>query len=137
MLILDGVRSPESATRLRALGYKHAKFICSTEGINPEGPAKAKENQGLPKKTKAKVKKPAARKKAGKKPAPKPAKKPAKKAVRSKPKPIPPPQSALLDRIRTSLEDDKAEDIVTINLTDRSSLCDPGGDRVGPLHPAM
>jgi ribosome-associated protein len=36
----------------------------------------------------------------------------------------PPPQSALLDRIKTSLEDDKAEDIVTINLADRSSLCD-------------
>jgi ribosome-associated protein len=34
------------------------------------------------------------------------------------------PQSALLDRIKASLEDDKAEDIVTIDLADRSSLCD-------------
>ena len=30
----------------------------------------------------------------------------------------------MLKRIRTSLEDDKAEDIVTIDLDGRSSLCD-------------
>ncbi|HVZ27756.1 MAG TPA: ribosome silencing factor [Rhizomicrobium sp.] len=30
----------------------------------------------------------------------------------------------MLDRIKASLEDDKAEDIVTIDLADRSSLCD-------------
>jgi ribosome silencing factor RsfS/YbeB/iojap len=30
----------------------------------------------------------------------------------------------LLKRIRTSLEDDKAEEIVTIDLAGRSSLCD-------------
>ena len=30
----------------------------------------------------------------------------------------------MLDRIKTSLEDDKAEDIVTVNLAGRSSLCD-------------
>jgi ribosome-associated protein len=30
----------------------------------------------------------------------------------------------LLDRIKASLEDDKAEDIVTISLAGRSSLCD-------------
>jgi ribosome-associated protein len=35
-----------------------------------------------------------------------------------------PPDSDLLRRIVTSLEDDKAEDIVTINLAERSSLCD-------------
>ena len=34
------------------------------------------------------------------------------------------PQSALLKRIVTSLEDDKAEAIVTIDLEGRSSLCD-------------
>jgi ribosome-associated protein len=33
------------------------------------------------------------------------------------------PDTELLRRIKTSLEDDKAEDIVTINLVD-SSLCD-------------
>ena len=35
-----------------------------------------------------------------------------------------PTQSPLLARILSSLDDDKAEDIVTIDLTDRSSLCD-------------
>jgi ribosome-associated protein len=34
------------------------------------------------------------------------------------------PESELLKRIRTSLEDDKAEDIVSIDLAGRSSLCD-------------
>ena len=98
----------------------HAKFIAATEE-EALSPAKAK-------KTKAKVKKAAAKK--AKKPA---AKKPSRKpAAKSKPKPkksaapkkLPAPQSALLDRIKSSLEDDKAEDIVTINLADRSSLCD-------------
>ena len=74
-----------------------------------------------PAKTKAR-KSPA--KKAAKKPARKsPPKKPAKKAPKAA-KPVAPPASALLDRIKASLEDDKAEDIVTINLQDRSSLCD-------------
>ncbi|MEO7053842.1 MAG: ribosome silencing factor [Rhizomicrobium sp.] len=36
----------------------------------------------------------------------------------------PAPQSDLLKRIITSLEDDKAEAIVTIDLEGRSSLCD-------------
>ena len=87
---------------------------------------------------KAKAKKPAARKiakKAAKKPAKKAAgkstrkksgKKPAKKTA-PKAAPIrakPAPDSDLLRRVRTSLEDDKAEDIVTINLDGRSSLCD-------------
>ena len=35
-----------------------------------------------------------------------------------------PTQSPLLARILSSLDDDKAEDIVTIDLTGRSSLCD-------------
>jgi ribosome-associated protein len=77
----------------------------------------------------------------GKKPA-KVAKKAAKKAVKktakasprksTKPKvkkaaPQPrkaPPQSELLKRIVASLEDDKAEAIVAVNLEGRSSLCD-------------
>jgi ribosome-associated protein len=44
---------------------------------------------------------------------------PAKKTARSKP-----PQSDLIQRITASLEDDKAEDIVTIDMGGRSSLCD-------------
>ena len=35
-----------------------------------------------------------------------------------------PTESPLLARILSSLDDDKAEDIVTIDLTGRSSLCD-------------
>ncbi len=87
---------------------------------------------------KVKARKPAAKKpakksakKAAKKPAPKaPPKKPkknlsknpAKKAAKAAAKPA--PETVLLKRIRTSLEDDKAEDIVTVDLTGRSSLCD-------------
>jgi ribosome-associated protein len=92
----------------------HAKFDQSTE--ETLSPAKAK-------KTKAKVRKPAAKKTAKKPAAKKASKKPTAKS-KPKPKKAPAPQSALLDRIKASLEDDKAEDIVTINLADRSSLCD-------------
>ena len=35
-----------------------------------------------------------------------------------------PSETPLLARILTSLDDDKAEDLVTIDLTGRSSLCD-------------
>ncbi len=70
------------------------------------------------------AKKPAAKKPAAKKPA---AKKPAAKKPVAK-KVVPPakaaPQSELLKRILTSLDDDKAEDIVTIDLEGRSALCD-------------
>ena len=60
------------------------------------------------------------------KPAPKPAKKPAKKPkpVAQKAAPKAAPQSDLLKRILVSLDDDKAENIVTIDLEGRSSLCD-------------
>ena len=60
------------------------------------------------------------------KPAPKPAKKPAKKpkTVAQKAAPKAAPQSDLLKRILVSLDDDKAENIVTIDLEGRSSLCD-------------
>ena len=46
----------------------------------------------------------------------------AKKAVAAAPKPA--PQSELLKRILASLDDDKAENIVTIDLEGRTSLCD-------------
>jgi len=42
----------------------------------------------------------------------------------AKPRKAAPPESDLLKRIRASLEDDKAEEIVAIDLTGRSSLCD-------------
>jgi ribosome-associated protein len=66
-------------------------------------------------------------------PAPKPVKKPAKKPVKvaakkaAAPKAAPPKaaaQSDLLNRILVSLDDNKAENIVTIDLEGRSSLCD-------------
>ena len=71
-------------------------------------------------------------------PAPKPVKKTAKKPVKAAakkaaaPKAAPPkaaapkaaPQSDLLNRILVSLDDNKAENIVTIDLEGRSSLCD-------------
>ena len=69
----------------------------------------------LTRKTTKPAKKPAAKKPAAKKAAP--AKKTApKKALR--------PDSTLLSRILTSLDDDKAEGILTIDLEGRSSLCD-------------
>jgi ribosome-associated protein len=75
---------------------------------------------------KAKAAKPATRKSAKKavkkSPRKAAAKKPAK--AKAKAKKVAAPDSELLKRIRTSLEDDKAEDIVTINLEERSSLCD-------------
>jgi len=56
-------------------------------------------------------------------------KKAASKAVKKKapaPKPArkPPVQSDLLQRVLASLDDDKAENIVTIDLEGRSALCD-------------
>ena len=67
---------------------------------------------------KAKVAKPAAKK---------PAKKPVSKKVAIKKaanQPLYSVDDALLERIRTSLDDDKAEDIVTIAMDGRSSLAD-------------
>lgn len=58
------------------------------------------------------------------KPAKKPAKTAAKKAAAPKAAPKAAPQSDLLKRILVSLDDDKAENIVTIDLEGRSSLCD-------------
>jgi ribosome-associated protein len=67
-------------------------------------------------------------KKAVKKPVKKAAKKPVKKPAPKKPqKKIPAPKaqaSELMSRILASLEDDKAEQIVTIDLEGRSSLAD-------------
>ena len=81
----------------------------------------------------AKAKKPAAQSAKGKPaPAVKPAKAkapkkaPQKKAaapVKLAPAKVAPP-SELMQRIVASLEDDKAEDIVTVDLAGRSSLCD-------------
>ena len=80
---------------------------------------------------KAKAAKKAPAKKPAKKPVKKPTPKPVKKSVKKpSPKPVPkkvaapPTQSDLLKRILVSLDDDKAENIVTINLEGRSALCD-------------
>jgi len=92
----------------------------------------APKKAAAPKTAKKPAKKPAIKKvikKAVKKPAPKPSKKPARKPAR-KPAPKkltpakPAPQSVLLQRIITSLDDDQAADIVTIDLAGRSSICD-------------
>jgi ribosome-associated protein len=90
---------------------------------------------------KASAKKPVAKKtakKTAKKSAPKPAKKPVKKpakkpapkksaakaVVKAVARPVPAADPVLLKRIIASLEDDKAEEITTIDLGGRSSLCD-------------
>jgi ribosome-associated protein len=64
------------------------------------------------------VKRAAAKKKAAKKPAPK------KTARTTPPEVLAPLEESLLDRIRQSLDDDKAEDIVTIDMRGRSALVD-------------
>jgi ribosome-associated protein len=75
------------------------------------------------KKVASKAVKPAAKKtKAGAKAAKKPKKKPATPKVKAPAKAAPP--SDLMRRIVASLEDDKAEEIVTVDLAGRSSLCD-------------
>lgn len=73
------------------------------------------------KKAKTSAKKPSAKKAPAKKAAPKPARKPASKSA---PKKAAVPQSELLKRILASLDDDKAENIITIDLEGRSALCD-------------
>lgn len=68
-----------------------------------------------------------AKKKVAKKVAKAPTKKPSKKPAAKKAAAAPAkkaPQSALLERILSSLDDDKAENIVTIDLEGRSALCD-------------
>ena len=73
--------------------------------------------------TKSKAKAPA--KKAAAKTAKKPASKPARKpAPKSAPVRKAAPQSDLLKRILASLDDDKAENVITIDLEGRSALCD-------------
>jgi ribosome-associated protein len=81
------------------------------------GPTLTRKTTGAKKApAKAKAARPAA-KKSVKKPV-------SKKAAVKKAAPLPPEDVALLDRIRASLDEDKAEDIVTIPLVGRSSLTD-------------
>ena len=74
------------------------------------------------------AKKPSAKKPSTKKAIAKPAKKaPAKKvssAKKTAPKKTAPRDIEVLSRVLQSLDDDKAEEIVTIDLEGRSSLCD-------------
>jgi ribosome-associated protein len=74
----------------------------------------------LTRKTTKPAKKPAAKKPSAKKSARKRAA-PTKKSAPKKPRA---PETKLLSRILTSLDDDKAEQIATIDLEGRSSLCD-------------
>jgi ribosome-associated protein len=79
----------------------------------------SKPSKATPRKSAAAKPKPRAKPKPQAKPKPK------KTAKALAPKPAKPaPFSDLLKRIVTSLEDDKAEAIVTIDLEGRSSLCD-------------
>jgi ribosome-associated protein len=52
------------------------------------------------------------------------ARKAPKKAAPSKKKAAPAPETTLLSRILTSLDDDKAEEIATIDLKGRAAFCD-------------
>jgi len=70
----------------------------------------------LTRKTTKPAKKPAAKKSAAKKAAP--VKKPAPKKKASA------PETILLSRILKSLDDDKAEEVVSIDMDGHSSLCD-------------
>ncbi len=96
--------------------------------LTPKTAKKAtKKSAKKPVKTAAKkpvAKKPAAKKAAVKKIVKKPVKKPAKKIVPKVAKPQALENTELLQRIVTSLDDDKAEQIVSISLAGRSSLCD-------------
>ena len=100
---------PLPATRRPALSPAKKKAPAK-KGKAPAAPAK----KGKAPATKGK---PAAKKPAGKKSAP-------KKPVAKKAKARPAAQTDLLKRVIASLEDDKAENIVTIDLSGRSSLCD-------------
>jgi ribosome-associated protein len=71
------------------------------------------------------AKKAPAKSRAAKLAAKKSVKKPvSRKAAMKKATPLPEADGALLDRIKASLDEDKAEDIVTIPLVGRSSLTD-------------
>ncbi|HEX4026760.1 MAG TPA: ribosome silencing factor [Rhizomicrobium sp.] len=86
-------------------------------------PAKKAKAQAPAKKAPAKRALPKTGPKTVRKTASKPVKKPApKKAAAPARKPA--PQSDLLNRILASLDDDKAENIITIDLEGRSALCD-------------
>jgi ribosome-associated protein len=105
----------------------HARFAA----IAGDKPLKAAKKP-VKKATKPTAKKPAPKPSKAKKAAPRKSAKPQSMAkAKAKPKKIaapkvarPAPQSDLLKRIVASLEDDKAEAIVTIDLAGRSSLCD-------------
>jgi len=97
-------------------------------------PVKKKTKAAAPKPAKKSVKKPSrkavpaakavtAKAKAAK-PKAKPAKKPAPKKAAAPAPAKAAPVSDLMRRIVASLEDDKAEEIVTVDLAGRSSLCD-------------
>jgi ribosome-associated protein len=97
-------------------------------------PVKKKTKAAAPKPAKKSVKKPSRKAASAPKAAPakakaakpkaKPAKKPAPKKAAAPAPAKAAPISDLMRRIVASLEDDKAEEIVTVDLAGRSSLCD-------------
>lgn len=99
---------------------KPAKKPAAKKAVSKKPIAKKTAAKKPPAKKAAPAKKPAAKRPPAKRPIAKktaPAQKPAQKKE-------PVPHSVLLSRILQSLDDNKAEDIVTIDLEGRSSLCD-------------
>jgi ribosome-associated protein len=94
--------------------------------LTAKKPAKKTAKKAPAKKAAPKVTRKAVKKAPAKKPAKKaaPAKAAVKKAAPKAAAPKAAVQSELLKRILTSLDDDKAENIVTIDLEGRSALCD-------------
>ena len=94
---------------------KPAKKAASKALSKTKAPAKKSAPKKARKTASKPAKKTAPKKVVAKKPAPQKAAAPAKK---------PAPPSDLLKRILASLDDDKAENIITIDLEGRSALCD-------------
>ena len=125
------MREKPASERLLGRSAGHARFAA----IAGDKPLKAAKKP-VKKAAKPSAKKPAPKPSKAKKAAPRKSAKPQSTAksmakAKAKPKKIaapkvarPAPQSDLLKRIVASLEDDKAEAIVTIDLAGRSSLCD-------------
>ena len=129
------MREKPASERLLGRSAGHARFA-AIAGDKPLKAAKKPEKKAAKPSAKKPAPKPSKAKKAAPRKSAKPqstAKSTAKSMAKAKAKPKkiaapkaarPAPQSDLLKRIVASLEDDKAEAIVTIDLAGRSSLCD-------------
>ena len=115
-----GVTFLKSKTKKAAAKKPAAKKSISKTSTRKKPAAKTVAPKPMAKKPIAKrpvVKKPAAKKQAARKPAPKKIKKAKQPAPKAQ-------ASELMTRILASLDDDKAEQVVTIDLAGRSSLAD-------------